>query len=171
MIYGIVAHDDDFLIGEDNQIPWHLPADLKYFMSQTKGNTVVMGRNTWDSLPFKPLKNRKNIVVSSTMNSDSVLVVSSVEEAIGASDGDVYVIGGSRLYKESAVLFDALLVTRISGSYYSGVGGVHIFDYTKDFVLSHSSKHETYDYRIRSKTTPDTPIQYEFQCWVPKRSI
>ena len=67
MISLIVACDSRNAIGKNNEIPWHLSDDLKRFKSITMGNTVIMGKNTWLSLPFKPLKGRKNIVISSIM--------------------------------------------------------------------------------------------------------
>ena len=66
MIKAILACDENWGIGKAGTLPWlHNPADLKWFKQMTTGSTVVMGRKTWDSLPVKPLPNRKNIVVSS----------------------------------------------------------------------------------------------------------
>ena len=65
MISIIVAKAANNVIGKDNDLLWHLSEDLKYFKQTTSGKTVLMGRKTWESLPFKPLKNRRNIVISS----------------------------------------------------------------------------------------------------------
>ena len=65
----IVAYCKGNGIGKNNALPWYIPQDLKHFSKLTKGNNnnmVVMGRKTWDSLPFKPLPNRRNIVLTST---------------------------------------------------------------------------------------------------------
>lgn len=65
-VKAIVAADDDWVIGYQNKLPWHVPEDLKRFSQLTKGNTVLMGRATFDSLPakFKPLPGRLNVVIS-----------------------------------------------------------------------------------------------------------
>ncbi|MBO7224628.1 MAG: dihydrofolate reductase, partial [Bacteroidales bacterium] len=65
MISLIVAIAQNNAIGKDNDLLWHISEDLKYFKKTTNAKTVLMGRKTWESLPFKPLKNRRNIVVSS----------------------------------------------------------------------------------------------------------
>ncbi|MGR3568543.1 MAG: dihydrofolate reductase, partial [Pseudooceanicola nanhaiensis] len=62
MITLVVARARNGAIGKGNQIPWHIPADLKLFQRETSGSAILMGRNTWESLPVKPLKNRMNIV-------------------------------------------------------------------------------------------------------------
>ena len=66
MIKAILAHDAKYGIGKDNDLPWPKnEADMKWFKAMTLNHTVVMGRKTWDSLPFKPLPNRHNIIVTS----------------------------------------------------------------------------------------------------------
>ena len=67
MINAIVAVNEDWGIGYDGELLEHIPEDLKYFKTLTTGNVVIMGRKTWDSLPTKPLKDRKNIVISNSM--------------------------------------------------------------------------------------------------------
>lgn len=69
MITLIAARARGNVIGKDGDMPWHLPEDLKYFMRETMGGAMIMGRNTWNSLPNAPLKNRLNIVVTSAMRS------------------------------------------------------------------------------------------------------
>ncbi|CAN0153304.1 unnamed protein product, partial [Chrysoparadoxa australica] len=64
MITLIAAHDRNRAIGKDGDIPWHLPEDLAMFKRETLGGALIMGRRTWESLPFKPLPKRLNIVVS-----------------------------------------------------------------------------------------------------------
>ncbi len=65
MLTLVVARARGGAIGRDNTIPWHAPEDLAAFQRETTGGAVIMGRRTWESLPFKPLKNRLNIVVTS----------------------------------------------------------------------------------------------------------
>lgn len=116
MISLIVARARNGAIGKDNDIPWHLPEDLKSFQRETLGGAIIMGRNTWDSLPYKPLKNRLNIVVSR----DAAIadhVVPSVQDAIALSHAQgcrrVYGIGGQRIYTEMLPLAHRLLITEV----------------------------------------------------------
>ena len=117
MITLIVARDRNGAIGKDNTIPWHAPEDLKAFQRETLGGAIVMGRNTWDSLPFKPLKNRLNLVVSSNaMAADEVYP--SVSEAVAAAYAQgyrrVYGIGGAGIYREMMQIADRLLITEVA---------------------------------------------------------
>jgi dihydrofolate reductase len=102
MIKMIVAHDENNVIGNNNSIPWTNKEDLKLFKTITTNNTVVMGRKTWDSLPKKPLPNRRNVVVTrqSLESTPDVTYVSTLFDAIFHPNniGDVYIIGGEQLY-------------------------------------------------------------------------
>ena len=114
----IVAADENNLIGKNNQLPWHLPSDMKYFKNQTWGMTVIMGRKSLESLG-KPLQGRKNIVV--TRNRDwhpeGVQVAHSIEEAIALAKqtgvNEIYILGGAQIFKEALPLVDRVYLTRI----------------------------------------------------------
>ncbi|MGZ3844737.1 MAG: dihydrofolate reductase [Flavisolibacter sp.] len=114
----IVAADENNLIGKDNQLPWHLPSDMKYFKNQTWGMTVIMGRKSLESLG-EPLKGRKNIVV--TRNTDwrpvGAQVAHSIGEAIELAKGtgvnEIYILGGAQIFKEALPLVDRIYLTRI----------------------------------------------------------
>lgn len=67
MLTLIAARARDGAIGKDGQLPWHLPEDLAFFKRETLGGAIIMGRRTWESLPFRPLKERLNLVVTSTL--------------------------------------------------------------------------------------------------------
>ncbi|MGR3621684.1 dihydrofolate reductase [Pseudophaeobacter sp.] len=117
MITLIVARDRNGAIGKDNDIPWHAPEDLKAFQRETLGGAIVMGRNTWDSLPFKPLKNRLNLVVSSNSEvADEVYasVQSAVASAYAQGYRRIYGIGGAGIYREMLPLADRLLITEVA---------------------------------------------------------
>ena len=110
MLNMIVAHCRNRGIGINNKLPWKLKKDLKVFKNLTVGNgnnTVIMGRKTWESLPIKPLPNRKNIVISNKLNfiSDSVPVFNNLETAksyaIRGGYKENWIIGGSELYKSA----------------------------------------------------------------------
>lgn len=116
MITLIVARDKNGAIGKGNTIPWHAPEDLKFFMRETMGGAVIMGRNTWDSLPVKPLKNRLNIVVSSKGVAHEH-VVGSVEAAMGLAHDEkrarIYGMGGAGIYAAMLPMADRLLITEV----------------------------------------------------------
>ena len=104
MIAAIVAVDNDFGIGYNGGLLEHVSADLKLFKQITSGNTVIMGHRTWESLPKKPLPNRNNIIISSSLESpqDNSYSVMTLEEAItfiehNTSD-DIFIIGGGSIY-------------------------------------------------------------------------
>ena len=116
MITLIVARARNGAIGRANQIPWHVPADLRLFQRETLGGAIIMGRNTWHSLPVKPLKGRLNIVVS--RNPDlAEHVVPTVEDAIALAYAQghmrIYGIGGEQIYHEMLGLSDRLLITEV----------------------------------------------------------
>ena len=101
MIHIIVAVGNQGEIGYQNQLLCHLPADLKHFKELTTGHTILMGRKTWDSLPKKPLPNRRNIVISRNkeLQLEGAEVFTSPEEAlknIGIGE-DVFIIGGEQI--------------------------------------------------------------------------
>lgn len=116
MLTLIVARARNGAIGKGNDIPWHAPEDLKMFQRETLGGAVIMGRNTWDSLPFKPLKNRLNIVVSRDQSLTD-LVCGSVDQAIGlaydAGYNRIYGIGGESIYREMLPKADRLMLTEV----------------------------------------------------------
>ena len=117
MISLVVARARDGAIGRDGDIPWRSPEDLQFFQRETMGGAVVMGRRTWESLPFKPLKNRLNIVVSS-QDIDAPVVVRDVAGAIDtakqAGHRRIYGIGGAGIYKAMLPQADRLLITEVA---------------------------------------------------------
>ena len=98
----LVAVSPEGIIGKDNSIPWHYPEDLKRFKKLTLGKTVIMGRNTWESIPEKqrPLPDRRNIVITRT-NVKDVECFNSIEKAVETCKGDIWYIGGAGIYKEA----------------------------------------------------------------------
>ncbi|HTM91089.1 MAG TPA: dihydrofolate reductase [Flavisolibacter sp.] len=114
----LVAADENNVIGKDNQLPWHLPNDLKYFKNQTWAMPILMGRKTFESIG-KPLQGRKSIVItrSNEWKHDGVEVVHSVEEAIEkAKEFDVkeiFVIGGAEIFQTAFGKANRIYLTRI----------------------------------------------------------
>lgn len=110
------------VIGRDNCLPWHLPADLKHFKALTTGHAVIMGRKTWESLPekFRPLPGRQNIVVTRNAGyaATGATVANSLADAVAAANGsEAFVIGGAELYQAALPLADRLELTEISRDY------------------------------------------------------
>jgi len=117
MITLIVARAPDGAIGKDNTIPWHAPEDLKMFQRETLGGALIMGRNTWDSLPVKPLKNRLNLVVSSRPGLGDQTCSSleaAVETAYAAGYRRIYGMGGARIYAGLMPMAHRLLITEVA---------------------------------------------------------
>jgi dihydrofolate reductase len=119
----IAALSKNRVIGKNNDLPWHLPDDMKYFMQTTKGHYVIMGRKNYDSIPtkFKPLPNRTNIVVTHKKDfvAPDCIVVNSLEAGINlakqANEKEVFVIGGAEIYKLSLPIATRLYLTEING--------------------------------------------------------
>jgi dihydrofolate reductase len=113
----IVAIAEDNGIGKDNQLLCHLPADLKRFKKITSGHTVIMGKNTFLSLPGGALKNRRNIVLSDNPGDkfEGCETVASVEEAITKCDNNTesFIIGGASVYRQFLPFASRLYLTRI----------------------------------------------------------
>jgi dihydrofolate reductase len=109
------------VIGADGGLPWHLPEDLARFKALTTGGTVVMGRATWESLPaaVRPLPGRRNVVLSRRPGfvADGATVASSLQDALAAVSGDVWVIGGASVYRTALPLADVAVVTEIDAAY------------------------------------------------------
>ncbi len=118
MIIGIVAVDRNGAIGKDGKLPWHYPADMKFFKETTTGNACVMGYNTWLTLK-KPLPNRLNIVLSRKAEleqQDSVVVCRDVESVLSMAkdiNGDLFVMGGAQVYKSFLPYTQKWLVTEV----------------------------------------------------------
>ena len=113
----IVAHAADRVIGKDNDMPWHLPADLAYFKKTTLGKPVVMGRKTYESIG-RPLPGRKNIVISRDENyrAEGIETAVSVEQALKLAGNveEVMVIGGGAIYAHCLPAAQRLYITHIS---------------------------------------------------------
>lgn len=115
----IVATSLNHAIGKDNQLLWHLPADLKFFKTTTMGCPVIMGRKTFQSIG-RTLPGRKNVVITrdKTFNSNhqfDILVCGSLDEALVKlhAENEVFIIGGGEIYKQSMDLVDNIYLTLV----------------------------------------------------------
>lgn len=116
MISFLLAMDEQRLIGKNNDLPWHLPADLKYFKQTTLGHPIVMGRKTFKSIG-KALPGRKNVVLTGNeaFEAEGCTVVHSVSEALEAvkEDDEVFVIGGAKVFDAFQNHVNRLYITLI----------------------------------------------------------
>ena len=123
IISHLVALSNNYVIGVNNDLPWKLKKDLQHFSAYTQNKVIVMGRKTFESIG-RPLPNRKNIVISSTLSStNEIQIVNSLEQAISeATDWnkennlveEVVLIGGGYIFKESINLVNKLVLTRVN---------------------------------------------------------
>ncbi|HEU5289690.1 MAG TPA: dihydrofolate reductase [Cyclobacteriaceae bacterium] len=117
----IAALSQNRVIGKNNDLPWHLPDDMKYFMQTTKGHCVIMGRKNYDSIPekFRPLPNRTNIVVTrqKNFNAPDCIVTNSIEDALAIArknnETETFIIGGSEIYNQGFAMANRLYLTEI----------------------------------------------------------
>ncbi len=102
------------VIGKGNALPWHLPEDFKWFKEKTMGNTIVMGRKTFESLK-KPLPGRTHVVLSHKSNPlKGAILIHSLEELETLDTlGDVYICGGSQIYEQALGRCSELFLTRV----------------------------------------------------------
>lgn len=115
MLMMIFACDLKGVIGKNGDLPWRQSTDLQFFKKTTLGKTVVMGRKTWDSLPF-PLPGRRNIVISRSKRDDvEVMSIEEVREL--AKTDDLFIIGGGEIYsifiKESSIIYRTIIDSQI----------------------------------------------------------
>ena len=114
----IVATDKNGVIGKDDDIPWHLPADLKYFKRRTLNHHIIMGRKTFESIG-RPLPKRTNIIVTRNpfFMVSNCLVAGSLQEAIDLArnngEDEAFIIGGGTIYEQAMPLTDRLYLTEV----------------------------------------------------------
>ena len=115
MVGLIVARSKNNVIGKHGEIPWKIKGEQKQFRQLTTGNVVVMGRKSYEEIGH-PLPNRKNIVVSNSMNyfGENLITVASLDEALDTVDNEnIYIAGGYGLFKEALPLIDIMYITEI----------------------------------------------------------
>ena len=115
MISLIVARSKNNVIGKNGKIPWNIKGEQKQFKELTTGNTVVMGRKTYEEIGH-PLLNRMNIIVSRTVtySFENLVTVNSLQKAIEyAGDSNIFIAGGYNLFKEALPLVDKMFITEV----------------------------------------------------------
>ncbi len=161
----IVAVAQNYAIGKDNDLLWHLSDDLKRFKSLTTGHAVVMGRNTWNSLPRRPLSKRRNIVLTHDHDfmEDGAEVVHSITSLLDSivDEEEAFCIGGAMLYRQLLPYAQRLYVTWVcqdfEGDVFFPVIDESVFCKTSesellvDAVSGLKYRYVTYERRPRSR--------------------
>lgn len=123
MISVIVAASENNVIGINNQLPWKLPDDFKFFKNTTYGFPIIMGRKTWESLGGKPLKGRHNIVITrqEDYSAEGVTITNSLAGALAIAEKDdvkeIFVIGGMEIIRQAWNQVDRIYLTRVHGTF------------------------------------------------------
>jgi dihydrofolate reductase len=147
----IVAMDRQRGIGKNNDLMWHLPADMKFFKETSTGHIVVMGRKNYESIPerFRPLPNRENAVLSRDENyqAPGCSVFSSLEACLdhykNETERTVYIIGGGQIYREAIELnvLTEMFITEVDHTYGADTffPEIDLSDWTSEVVLEHAA--------------------------------
>lgn len=159
-INAIVATDKIGTIGKAGEIPWYLPADLKYFKRTTIGHPVIMGRKTFQSIG-RPLPRRTNIVLTRDpfFIASGTAVVNSIDEALAhpalAEAEEVFIIGGGEIYKHTLQITDRVFLTRVDTEISEGDAFFPQLNESEWALISHEQ--HTADER--------NTLDFEFQVW------
>ena len=161
----VAAMSENRVIGRDGRLPWHLPKDLKRFKKLTVDRTVIMGRKTFDEIK-RPLDNRRNVVITRNpaFHPHGATVVPSLEEALalGATEDEVFVLGGGEIFRQVLPRADRLYLTVV----HAIVEGDTFFpEFDKDgWVLESDERHEAdekhayaFSFRNYRRIRPPTP--------------
>ena len=150
----ILARARNGVIGNNGQLPWHLPEDMAHFKRLTMGSPVIMGRKTWESLPlrFRPLPGRLNIVVTrqADWRAEGARVAHGLLDACALCppESTAWVIGGAELYAQALALADAAVVTEIDADF---VGDAFAPSFGPDWVE-----------RARERQTSSAGLSFSF---------
>lgn len=149
-------------LGKDNDLIWHLPADLKRFKKVTTGHHILMGRNTYESIG-KPLPNRTTVIITRNKNykADGCIVVDSIEKAIEVAsiDEHIFIIGGAQIYKQTIAsnLVDQLDITQVHHQFEADV-------FFPEIELNHWKEMSREDFKADEKNKYDYSfIRYQKQ--------
>ena len=164
----IVAMDANRGIGKNNDLMWHLPADMKFFKEKTTENIVVMGRKNFESIPekYRPLPNRENVILTrnKSFKAEGCLIFHSFDEVLkhyeNEEDRTMFIIGGGEIYKEALKkdIVDEMYVTKINKSYDADTffPEINLRDWRRSKILTnpedknHEAEFDIWKYEILS---------------------
>jgi dihydrofolate reductase len=160
----IVAVSQNNVIGKNNSLIWHISEDLKRFKSLTNGHTIIMGRKTYESLPIKPLPNRRNIIISSNKNLkfDNAETANSPENAlkICENESEIFICGGAEIYKRFIPYANKIYFTSILKNF---EGDTYFPEIDSDIWEIQSESEIKTDYKSN--------ISFIFKDFIKKRTI
>ncbi len=165
----IIAMSENRVIGKDNQLPWHLPADLKFFKEKTNNHIILMGRKTFESIK-KPLPNRYHIVITRAppttnlfleyKNNNPVVYVESIDKALLHSQSltkqwgeEVFLIGGGEIFKQSIAIIDTIYLTVI----HKNIEG--------DVFYPEFNTNSLIQFELTENIDHNEPMPFSFQTW------
>jgi len=174
----IVAMDLYDGIGKDNQLPWHIKQDLQYFKNKTLNKTIIMGSNTYFSLPNRPLKYRKNIVLTTDkdkkdiIEKDGAIVYDNINDIINDfKNEDCFIIGGASIYKQFIDYCDTLYITKVAGQYDCDTFFPY-FDKLEWFVESYGNWNEkdfyVFSFQSFNRIKDYNDIKYIYNIYISK---
>lgn len=159
----IVAIANNYAIGKDNQLLWHIPEDLKRFKVLTLGHKLIMGKKTWFSLPRRPLPGRESIVLTDQEDEqfEGAKMVGSIEEALKICDAESenFIIGGGSVYAQFMPYANKLYITRVHADFDADTFFSQIP--AEDWLLT-SQEH--------IPAREDQPLSYTYQVFIRRRS-
>lgn len=162
----IVAVAENGVIGNDNALIWHMPADLRFFKQKTTGHVIIMGRKTFESIGGgRPLPNRTTVVISRNPQyvvPEGVLLAHSLTDALArfSEESEVFVCGGAQIYAEALLHAHCMYITRIHASFH---GDTYFPDFSSNqWQCIHTEHHcaddkNPYDYSFEVYSSDNLP--------------
>ena len=161
MISIIVAIADNYAIGLNNDLLWHIPEDLRRFKRITSGHKIIMGKRTFESLPVRPLPQRTSIVISDDPKDvfEGCIMAYSIEEALKhcGPDEECFVIGGGMVYRQFLPLADKLYITRVHATFEA------------DVFFPEINPEKWQEVTIEDPVNPDREMDYTFITYLRKK--
>lgn len=159
MITIIAALTRRRVIGKDNKLPWHISDEIRNFKRLTTGNTVIMGRRTYESIG-KPLPNRNNIVVSRSLRAvPGVTICADLDTALATANAygkDIFIVGGARLYQEVLARADTMYLSFVKKDY-EGDTYFPVFD-EGDWVIAERTDYPDFEFVLYTRRKKDSPL-------------
>lgn len=162
MITFMWAQAKNFTIGKNNKLPWHIKEEMNLFVHKTKNQNILMGRKTYDSIPFKPLKEKKSISVISRTLKQAIYnekYFTSIEDAIKEVGNDIIIIGGVEIFELAKPYVDKLYISSIHKDYDGdvympkfeiGKNQINLFDQT--FTLQNQDNFDEFTFYEYTKS-------------------
>lgn len=154
MVIFMWAQSKNFVIGKNNKLPWSISEEMKFFVKKTLNKNIVMGRKTYDSIPNKPLKNKKSISVITKQKLTQKYnehYFNSIEDALKKIDGDVIIIGGLQIFELAKHYVNELYISQINDNYEGdlkmhqfNIGNKNINLFEKNFTLKNKQEYNEF---------------------------